>query len=312
MATSRRPRVRCGRTIGVAANRCRRTTRARLSPVMSRDSIATRAGSLTTDMKARRGKAAGGKRAAPEARQRFHAPFAELKRLVPRLDSPLAPRAPRTATTLVAPRGLARDAAPARAPGVADRELLLDAMRDVVPLAPETRRRVDGPAPAGPGVRRPVTDEAETMAALGDLVSGAGPFDISDTDEYVEGCVTGLDPRLIRRLRRGEFAVKAHLDLHRLTTDEARSALDRFLQAAYRLGHRCVLVIHGRGLNSKDQVPVLKQRLKGWLGRTALSRLVLGFTSARPCDGGAGAVYVLLRRRREPRAPFVVTEGAKR
>jgi DNA-nicking Smr family endonuclease len=279
---------------------------------MSRDSITTRPSSLPTDDMARRGKAAGGKRAAPAAQPRFHTPFTELKKLARRLDASPAPRAPRTATTLVAPRGPARDTVPARVPGVADRELLLEAMRDVVPLAPETRRRVDGPAPAGPGVRRPLTDEAETMAALGDLVSGVGAFDISDTDEYVEGCVTGLDPRLIRRLRRGEFAVKAHLDLHRLTADEARGALDRFLHAAHRQGHRCVLVIHGRGRNSKDQVPVLKQRLKGWLGRTGLSRLVLGFTSARPCDGGAGAVYVLLRRRREPRAPFVVTEGAKR
>jgi DNA-nicking Smr family endonuclease len=279
---------------------------------MSRDSITTRASALPTDNMARRGKAAGGKRAAPETEPRFYTPFTELKKLARRLDTSPAPRALRTTTAPVEPRGSARGAAPARAAAVPDRELLAEAMRDVVPFAPETRRRVDGPAPAGPGVRRPVTDEAETMAALGDLVSGVGPFDISDTDEYVEGCVTGLDPRLIRRLRRGEFAVKTHLDLHRLTADEARSALDRFLHAAHRQGHRCVLVIHGRGRNSKDQVPVLKQRLKGWLGRTALSRLVLGFTSARPCDGGAGAVYVLLRRRREPRAPFVVTEGAKR
>ena len=74
-----------------------------------------------------------------------------------------------------------------------------------------------------------------------------------------------------------------------------------------------VLIIHGRGLNSKDQVPVLKTRLAQWLARGSWARLVLAFTSARPCDGGAGALYVLLRRQRHTgqRPPVRVTHGAK-
>ena len=68
-------------------------------------------------------------------------------------------------------------------------------------------------------------------------------------------------------------------------------------------GHRCVLIVHGRGHNSKDHTPVLKERLKSWLARGAAARkVVLAFTTARPCDGGAGALYVLLRRDRR-RAP---------
>ncbi len=185
-------------------------------------------------------------------------------------------------------------------------------MRDVVPLADGDRGRVDGPAPAGVRLRTPVTEDAEALAALADLVSGVGHFDITDTDEYIEGRVAGLDPRLVRRLRRGDFACQAHLDLHRLTAGEARIEVDRFLCSAYQKGQRCVLIIHGRGRNSKDQMPVLKERLKVWLGRGALGRLVLAFTTARPCDGGAGAVYVLLRRQRQGRAPFIVTNGAKR
>ena len=70
-----------------------------------------------------------------------------------------------------------------------------------------------------------------------------------------------------------------------------------------------MLIVHGRGLNSKDQVPVLKTRLAQWLARGSWARLVLAFTSARPCDGGAGALYVLLRRQRHtgPRAPVKVS-----
>jgi DNA-nicking Smr family endonuclease len=187
-----------------------------------------------------------------------------------------------------------------------------EAMRDVVPLSPADRLRMDGPPPAGRGIRPPMTDDAEALAILGDLVAGNGPFDITDTDEYIEGRADGVDPRIVRRLRRGEFAYQAHLDLHQLTADEARQAVERLLVQACRRGLRCVLIIHGRGRNSKDQIPVLKERLKVWLGRGALSRFVLAFTTARPCDGGAGALYVLLRRRRKGRVPFVVTDGAKR
>jgi DNA-nicking Smr family endonuclease len=186
-----------------------------------------------------------------------------------------------------------------------------EAMRGVVPLSRERRGRIEHPAPAG-RPRRPVSEDAEALAALADLVAGESAFDISDTDEYVEGHVAGLDPRIVRRLRRGDFAHHVHLDLHRMTADEARPAVERFLAGAQRDGRRCVLIIHGRGRNSKDQIPVLKARLKVWLGRGGLGRIVLAFTSARRCDGGAGALYVLLRRRREARAPFVVTEGAKR
>ena len=120
---------------------------------------------------------------------------------------------------------------------------------------------------------------------------------------------SGLDPRLMRRLRRGDFAWQAYIDLHGMTTEEARPAVDRFLIEAVRVGHRCVLIVHGRGHNSKDQTPVLKERLKVWLARGSAARIVLAFATARPSDGGAGALYVLLRRDRRKR-PIRVTEGA--
>ena len=255
---------------------------------------------------ARRQKAPDAEGPAAEApaasRAPFHAPFAAL-----RISVPSAPPAP------TPPPERPRAAAPSRERGAEDDDASFrEAMRDVVPLPPEDRRRMDGPPPAGRDIRPPVTDDAETLAILGDLVAGSGPFDITDTDEYIEGRAAGVDPRIVRRLRRGDFAYQAHLDLHQLTTEEARRAVEQLLVQACRRGLRCVLIIHGRGRNSKDQIPVLKERLKVWLGRGSLSRVVLAFTTARPCDGGAGAVYVLLRRRRRGRVPFIVTDGAKR
>jgi DNA-nicking Smr family endonuclease len=189
--------------------------------------------------------------------------------------------------------------------------LFLDAVAGVRPLDPGTRARVDSPAPASPA--RAVTDpDAEALAELCDLVTGSAPFDISDSDEYIEGAMVGLDPRLLRRLRNGEFASQAHLDLHGMTIEEARRAVERFLTQAYQSGKRCVLIVHGRGHNSKDQIPVLKRRLATWLARGQWARLILAFTSARACDGGAGALYVLLRRQRNVKRPIRVLAGAKR
>lgn len=191
-----------------------------------------------------------------------------------------------------------------------DAALFLRAVDDVKQLAPSARQRVAAPPPARPG-RPMVSEEAEALAELADLVTGKSPFDVSDSDEYLEGKVKGLDPRIVRRLRRGEFAHQAHLDLHRMTAEQARPAVERFLLDAHRAGRRCVLIIHGRGLNSKDQFPVLKNRLTTWLSRGSWARIVLAFTSARLCDGGAGALYVLLRRERASKKEIDVLNGAK-
>lgn len=151
------------------------------------------------------------------------------------------------------------------------------------------------PRPASE-LRRIVDEEEEVLDTLAELVAGSAPFDVADSDEYVEGSVGGLDKRILRRLRRGDYAIQAHLDLHGLTRGEAKEALSAFVEKSWWHGHRCVLVVHGRGLHSKDQIPVLKESVQGWLSRGHLAQRVLAFTTARPHDGGAGALYVLLRR----------------
>lgn len=153
------------------------------------------------------------------------------------------------------------------------------------------------PAPPSPEERRQIRDEEEEVVdTLFELVAGSGPFDIADTDEYVEGAVAGLDKRIVRKLRRGDYSFQSYIDLHGLTRSEARDALENFIEESRFRGHRCVLVVHGRGLHSKDQVPVLKESVQGWLSHGRIGSRVLAFTSARPHDGGVGAVYVLLRR----------------
>lgn len=225
-------------------------------------------------------------------------PFQELKKLA--AQEPAAPKDP--------PPPKAPKMPPP--PPATDEEAFLRAVADARPLDAQARERVDPPRPTNDP--KPITDEeAEAIAELSDLIGGQVPFDISDSDEYVEGAMVGVDRRLVRRLREGSFAYQAHLDLHGMTRVEAREAVDEFIGRSYREGRRCVLIIHGRGLNSKDHVPVLKAYLTSWLARGQLGQRVLAFATARPCDGGGGALYVLLRKR-PVKGPFDVTTGAKR
>ena len=228
----------------------------------------------------------------------FHNPFTSVKgKLAALVKKPAPPT-----------RASAKPAAPAAAPKPppTDERLFEDEMLGVARFDPDPRGRIRAtkakrgqalaePKPTAASSRRAI-DEAETYAELADLVEGSGNFDISDSDEFIEGLAPGLDRRILKRLRKGEYALKGHVDLHGMTQNEARAAVERFVIESRAQGRRGVLIIHGRGLNSKDQIPVLKERVKAWLERGRIAKSVLAFCTARPCDGGAGAVYVLLRK----------------
>ncbi len=178
-----------------------------------------------------------------------------------------------------------------------DRACFLEAMSDVTPL-PGTQgkiMRLPGPntTPAHPAP----DDMQEAMTYLQDLVKGSRELDITFSDEYVEGSVKGLSRKLMNGLKNGQFPVQDYIDLHGFTKQEAESKVRDFLIHSYRLGLRCVLIVHGRGLNSPDSFPVLKERLPVWLGRGFVRKIVLAFATAKPYDGGTGAMYVLLRKR---------------
>ena len=220
-------------------------------------------------------------------------PFAALARLV-------APKA----VAAVAKPSLARPLAPPRAAvrDESDAELFRQAVAGVQPLVARASKRVA--APPAPPPRPRVSEDDESLAALADLCDGTGGFDITggtggfdmtDGDARVEGIAAGIDKRLLVRLRDGGYAVQAELDLHGLARETARERVTRFIAESRRAGRRCVLIIHGRGLHSPEHAPVLKQAVCEWLSRGPVARAVLAFSSARPDEGGAGAVYVLLR-----------------
>lgn len=102
----------------------------------------------------------------------------------------------------------------------------------------------------------------------------------------------GIQQRVIRRLRRGQLTIQAELDLHGDTVPQARTHLSQFLLQAHQSDWRCVRVIHGKGHGSSNQKPIIKRHVNGWLRQ---HEGVLAFCPAQPADGGAGAVYVLLK-----------------
>ena len=122
-------------------------------------------------------------------------------------------------------------------------------------------------------------------------------FDISLGTEYVEGRKRGVGPTVMDRLRKGEIAVEGSVDLHGLNRREARQKVASFIAESRSAGRRCVLIVHGRGKRSREGIPVLKLSLVSWLeAASGIGRHILAFVTARPCDGGPGAVYVLLDR----------------
>ena len=228
----------------------------------------------------------------------FDSPFKDLKKLIKARPTP-AP-SPKPAPTRVIPEP--------SAPAVDEATLLRQALDGV--------RRLDGLTGARVAVepritRNVVSEDAEVLAQLSDLVSGQAPFELTETEEYVEGARGGLDPRLVSRLRRGEFSTQAHIDLHGMTQPDAKAALTEFIIDSVRKGRRAVLVVHGRGLRSPGGQPVLKHATAQWLSHGTIGGYVLAFTTARAYDGGAGAVWVLLRRERK-RGKFDILQGAKR
>ncbi|HWH84793.1 MAG TPA: Smr/MutS family protein [Burkholderiaceae bacterium] len=166
-------------------------------------------------------------------------------------------------------------------------ELFARSVGSVVPLrvAPVAPRR----APPPPRARQRERDDA---AVLHEAISDE--FDVEsllDTDDGLSYRRPGIGPEVVRKLRRGVWAVQAQLDLHGARRDEAREQLTGFIHAARRGGLRCVRVIHGKGNGSPGREPVLKNKVKAWLVQ---KRDVIAFTQARASDGGAGALLVLL------------------
>ena len=138
----------------------------------------------------------------------------------------------------------------------------------------------------------PVQQQRDELAVMREAISDE--FDaetLLDTDEALSFRRPGMGPDVVRKLRRGNWSIQRQLDLHGLRREDAREALAAFIRDANKAGLRCVRVVHGKGLGSPGKTPVLKGRVQSWLIQ---KQEVLAFVQARPAEGGAGALVVLL------------------
>ena len=120
-------------------------------------------------------------------------------------------------------------------------------------------------------------------------------FDVStllDIDDQLSFRRPGIGTAVTHKLRQGHWSIQRQLDLHGLRTEEAREQLAAFVRGAHQHGIRCVRIVHGKGLGSPGKAPVLKRKVFAWLVQKTE---VLAFVQARPAEGGAGALVVLLQ-----------------
>ncbi len=179
-------------------------------------------------------------------------------------------------------------------PETDEKELFLEAMTDVKPIS--RKNTIEHTAISVSQIGLDDDSDNETLLQLQDLVKFGKGFVVSDTPEYVEGTGYNINPEITKRLHRGDFSIQAHIDLHGLCVENARDTFEKFIKKSIATGKRAVLIVHGRGLSSPDK-PVLKNKVIEWLTRGHWRKWVIAFSSARLCDGGAGATYVLLRQR---------------
>jgi DNA-nicking Smr family endonuclease len=214
-----------------------------------------------------------------------HNPFKGLKSLLKEAPS-------------AKPKGLKGPEKPLAQPAAenpeTERQFFLRAMDGIRPMTGPDRKEGRGEPPAA--VASPKSPGEETVEGMKALIASGRGFVVADTPEYIEGTGYRVSPKMAERLHRGEFSIQAHIDLHGLGVEEARIAFEDFLRDSVIRNRRSLLVIHGRGLSSQGE-PVLKARVTEWLTRGPWRKWVIAYSSARLCDGGAGATYILLRTR---------------
>ena len=171
----------------------------------------------------------------------------------------------------------------------AERHLFTRSVGAVTPLRDPNLARLRRHLPPPLPVQHWLDEERVLLESISD------DFDVStllDTDDQLSFRRPGIGVEVTRRLRSGHWSIQRQLDLHGLRVDDAREALGDFIRHAHQMGLRCIRVVHGKGLGSPGKSPVLKSRVQRWLVQ---KKEVLAFVQARPMDGGAGALLVLLQ-----------------
>jgi DNA-nicking Smr family endonuclease len=170
-----------------------------------------------------------------------------------------------------------------------DASLFRASVSDVTPLPRPEKVELGHPLPR-PFPAQRMRDDRETLKdSLSDHIAWDAGMESGDELSYARN---GIGVQTVRKLRRGHWVIQDELDLHGLTVGEARELLVEFLNLCVRRGLRCIRIIHGKGLRSKNREPVLKLRVASWLMQRDE---ILAFCQARRVDGGGGAVVVLLK-----------------
>ena len=199
------------------------------------------------------------------------------------------------------PRNTAPGDSQDRPPSPAEDKLWRQVTRDVKPLKPQDTSRGgsrDGPSgdPSGAAANRAKTVAKPGKAPARKRASPPPPPPpLSAEPELRHGEAPGLDRRTRERLRRGQVDIDATIDLHGLTQTESHRALNVFLKGAQDAGQRSLLVITGKGSRGEG---VLRDSVPNWLNAEPNRRMIRAFSHAAPKDGGLGALYVLLKRRK--------------
>ncbi len=173
-------------------------------------------------------------------------------------------------------------------PGEDEVGLFYEAVKDAKPLKHERVYHASKkPKPIPQQLWR---DERQALAdSLSDHYIPAHELETGEELLYIRD---GHSPDILRKLRRGHWVIQAQIDLHGMLADEARAYVADFLNQCRKRGIRCVRIIHGKGLGSKNREPVLKNKLRGWLMQRDE---VIAYAQARQVDGGSGAVVILLK-----------------
>ena len=168
-----------------------------------------------------------------------------------------------------------------------DTNFFREAMEGVSPLSHD-RAYHEGEKPTAKRIRHQQEEDIDVVDPLSDQL------DVNDcqAEEVISYCATGIQKSVFRKLRSGQYRISDELDLHGTTLKQAKKILMYYLQEAVQFESCCVRVVHGKGHRSGNNKPVLKSHVNHWLVE---HERVLAFHSTKVRDGGAGAVYVLLK-----------------
>jgi DNA-nicking Smr family endonuclease len=138
--------------------------------------------------------------------------------------------------------------------------------------------------------------DSEARRLMQTTIEEDSPMPVLDHPEYIEGWVGVAGRRFLPKLRNGLYSIQGQIDLHGYNRIEAQIAVEDYITRMSRFQCCCIKIIHGRGINSPTDKATLKENLQRLLKTRRMSRYVVAYASAPSCDGGVGAVYVLLRR----------------